>query len=83
MKKISFPNYHVKTGPVSYLKKLGESNKFIYDEMNYEERKKHYTEFMKRAKKKLPGIRFIDKLVGTKYLKKGGKSNLMEHHITS
>jgi hypothetical protein len=48
---------------------IGESNKAIYVESEYNKNRHYYTEFMNKAKKKCPNINFIDKLIGIKYLK--------------
>lgn len=57
---------------------IGESNRLLYDESSYEIRKDVYDNFIDNARRKMPQINFINKLVGTKNVltnKKG--SNLM------
>lgn len=56
---------------------IGESNRYIYDEDDYQEHVDEYESFLNKAKQKNPNIKFENKLVGTKSpLKKSG-SNLM------
>lgn len=57
---------------------IGESNRLLYDESSYEKSKEIYDEFIDNARHKMPQIKFINKLVGTKNVltnKRG--SNLM------
>jgi hypothetical protein len=46
---------------------IGESNRVIYEEPEYEKNRKHYTAFMVKAKERCPNIEFVDKLVGQKF----------------
>jgi hypothetical protein len=48
---------------------IGESNKLLYNEKDYNERIDYYREFLNRARSKMPNIKFIDRLVGTKGFK--------------
>lgn len=48
---------------------IGESNRLLYDEEDYNENIDHYRRFINAAKSKNPNLNFVDKLVGTKFLK--------------
>ncbi len=52
---------------------IGESNRLIYDELDYTIRKRYYSEFLSMAKIKMPDINFIDRLVGIKKMTRNPK----------
>lgn len=56
---------------------IGESNKLLYDENDYNKYINDYKTFINKAKSKNPGLNFIDKLVGTKYLQSSTPTNVM------
>lgn len=56
---------------------IGESNRLIYDQDDYNKYIDEYDRFINRAQSKNPNLKFINKLVGTKYLKKSHSSNTM------
>ncbi len=60
---------------------IGESNRLLYDDASFEERREHYTSFMNMAREKCSGIEFIDKLVGTKSVIAGTKNTMHEHKL--
>jgi hypothetical protein len=56
---------------------IGESNRLIYNKLDFDNKKEYYKQFLEKAREKCKGIKFINKLVGTKYLKTGDQENLM------
>jgi hypothetical protein len=56
---------------------IGESNRRIYDEEEYQEHIDEYESFLNKAKQKNPNIRFENKLVGTKSPLKTKGGNMM------
>jgi hypothetical protein len=54
---------------------IGESNRLLYDINFYKGNVSLYDEFLAKAKTKNPGVRFENKLVGTKFFTGGDKSN--------
>ena len=49
---------------------IGESNRLIYEEDDWNNLIKKYKPILKKAAEKNPGIKFIDKLIGKKIFKK-------------
>lgn len=45
---------------------IGESNKLIYSEEEYEQHLPEYTSFLKLAQKKMPNLKFSNKIIGSK-----------------
>lgn len=46
---------------------IGESNRLLYDEDDYNKYIEHYKPLLNKARAKNPDINFVDKLVGVKY----------------
>jgi len=62
---------------------IGESNRILYDQMDYENKIHYYKEFLNKAKQKCPNIQFVNKLVGTKMKITNYVTNIMNEQDLS
>jgi len=59
---------------------IGESNRLIYNQTDYDKYIRYYDEFLNKARLKCPNINFTNKLVGTKFFKVASESVLMQNN---
>jgi hypothetical protein len=62
---------------------IGESNKLIYNELDYNQQIKYYDEFLNKAKAKNPNITFVNKLVNIKLQPNIGSNVMNEDTLKS